>query len=93
MIIQQKVVWISTEEAREWLRFENPDVEIRMTRVDGMGVMMEVTPKHRWSGASPSLLTHQIGLAPADLVGLGRYLLAVAAAQGQDITRAPEARP
>jgi hypothetical protein len=82
MIIQQKVVWISTEEAREWLRFENPDVEIRMVRVDGMGVMMEVMPKG-------SFITRRIGLAPTDLVGLGRYLLAVAAAQGQEITQPP----
>ncbi len=88
MIIRNVAAWISTEEAVDWLKLNNPDVEITMHRVDGHGVLLEMLPL----GYPQSVQAVRIGVNSADLVRLGRYLLAVAAAQGQDIT-APGVKP
>lgn len=77
-LIRYMQAWFSTEYAVEWVKFENPDVEMILRRVDGNGVLLEVRPKD-------SIKVHSIGIAPDDAVRLGRYLLAVAAAQGANV--------
>lgn len=75
-IIRNVAAWFSTDEAVDWLKLANRDGEILFRRVAGSGVAL--TAAHETSHIS-------IGVASADLVKLGRYLLAVAAAEGQNI--------
>lgn len=83
MIIQHKVAWIGSDEAVAWIRMINPDMDLKMFRVDGQGVVLEILPKTNPDITEPL----RLGIHTNDLVRLGRYLLAVAAAQGQDIIR------
>lgn len=82
-IITHQAVWINTGDAVDWLKFANPDAQITLYRVDGRGVQMEVQPADM-----PGKVT-TIGILSPDLVGLAKYLLAVAAAQGVDLKGAP----
>lgn len=79
-IIQFLQAWFSSEDAVEWLKFENPDVEMILRRVDGQGLLLEVRPKRTQD-------VFQIGLAPEDTVRLARYMLAVAHVQGANINK------
>ena len=75
-LIRNVAAWFSTDEAVDWVRLVNPDGEFILRRVDPHGVSMT---------ASNGVTQVSIGVPAQDLVKLGRYLLAVAAAQGQNI--------
>jgi hypothetical protein len=75
-IIRNVAAWFTTDEAVEWVKLTNPEGEILLRRVAGLGVAF--TAAHGTSHVS-------LGLPSGDLVKLGRYLLAVAAAEGQNI--------
>lgn len=76
MIIRRYAVWLSTEEAVDWVRLNNPDGEVLLKRVDPHGVSLSVRA---------GVVEASFGINSADLVKLGRYLLAVADAQGQNL--------
>jgi hypothetical protein len=76
VIIKNVAAWFSTDEAVDWMRIRLGESELLLTRVDGRGISLRSE-----RGAS----IHEYGVQSADLVRLGRYILAVAAAQGQNI--------
>lgn len=81
-IITHQAVWINTGDAAEARRIANPDVDTFLAHVPGMGMVMEIRPKDSQS-------VYQVGISGGDLVAFGKYLLAVAAAEGTDLKGAP----
>ena len=79
-IIRNVAAWFSTEEAAQWMRAQFGEGEFLLTRVDPHGVQITVT-------SHDDDKPHSFGVTSEGLVPLGRYLLAVAAAQGQDINK------
>jgi hypothetical protein len=77
-IIRNVAAWFSTDEAAQWLRATFGEGEILARRIDPHGLALAVRGK---DGVSQVDLT----IRSEDLVKLGRYILAVAAAQGQNI--------
>lgn len=75
-IIRNVAAWFNTDEAVDWLRVRLGDAELMLTRVDGRGLHVR---------SEQGTTVHEYGVQSADLVKLGRYILAVAAAQGQNI--------
>lgn len=75
-IIRNMAAWINTDEAVEYVKLMNPDGDFLFRRIDPNGVAMT---------ASNGVTQVSIGVSSTDLVKLGRFLLAVAAAQGQNL--------
>jgi hypothetical protein len=78
VIIQYLQAWFSSLDAKDWMRFRNPDAEVLIRPVQGQGLLLEVTP----TGATEPI---QIGMAPQDVVGMARFLLAHAHLQGANV--------
>lgn len=76
-IIRNVAAWFNTDEAVDWMRVRLEESELMFRRVDPMGIEFTYTGR---DGVSDLL-----GIRSEDLVKLGRYILAVAAAQGQNI--------
>ncbi len=76
MIIRNHAAWLTTDEAVDYVKLQNPDGSILLRRAPSLGIMLTA------EGDGGFL---SIGINAADLVKLGRYLLAVALAEGQNI--------
>lgn len=86
-LIRNFAAWFSTDEAAAWMKATFGDGQMLMRRVDPHGI--EFTAEGR-DGVSRSprqdgVSQVSFGVRSEDLVPLGRYILAVAAAQGQNI--------
>lgn len=77
-LIRNVAAWFSTDEAVDWLKLTNQDGEMLLRRFNPEGVVIT---------ASAGTTQINIGIKSEDLVRLGRYILAVAAAQGQNINQ------
>ena len=76
MIIRNVAAWFNTDDAVDWLKLTNLEGEMLFRRVPGKGLLLTAARD----------ATHiSLGLPPQDLVKLGRYFLAVAADEGQNI--------
>lgn len=75
-LIRNVAAWFSTDEAVEWLKLTNQDGTMLLRRFNPEGVVIT---------ASQGTTQVNIGVRSEDLVRLGRYILSVAAAQGQNI--------